>query len=327
MKVPKAKKEKGVVIYQTKSGAIELRGDFGHETIWATQKQLAGVFEVDVRTINEHIKNIFKTGELQENTVIRKFRITASDGKEYLTSHYNLDAIISVGYRVNSKTATRFRQWATRTLRGYIVDGYAINKKRIAVNYAQFLGVVEDIKKLLPAGSPVDPKDAVELITLFADTWLSLDAYDRELLPEGKLTKKKVSVNPEKISKDLAELRKTLIKKGEATDMFGKERSVGSISGIVGNVMQSFGGNEVYPTVEEKAAHLFYFMIKNHPFTDGNKRSGAFAFVWFLKQAKVLNTQKLTPSALTALTVLVAASDPGEKEKIIKLILNLISKR
>jgi prophage maintenance system killer protein len=124
----------------------------------------------------------------------------------------------------------------------------------------------------------------------------------------------------------LVELRNVLIEKGEATEVFGNERSKGSISGIVGNIMQSFGGVDVYPTIEEKAAHILYFMVKNHPFTDGNKRSGAFAFVWFLKETKILNTQKLTPQALTALTVLVAESDANDKEKIIKLILNLISK-
>ena len=179
-----------------------------------------------------------------------------------------MDVVLSVGYRVNSKTATEFRKWATKTLRKYIVDGYAINKNRIAKNYAQFLSVVEDIKKLLPAGSSVNAGDAVELILLFADTWLSLDAYDRELLSKGKLTKKKVDLTGDKISKDLFTLRKTLIEKGEATDIFGSERSAGAVSGIVGNVMQTFGGNELYPTVEEKAAHLLYFMVKNHPFED-----------------------------------------------------------
>ena len=124
----------------------------------------------------------------------------------------------------------------------------------------------------------------------------------------------------------MVELRNVLIEKGEATEVFGNERSKGSISGIIGNIMQSFGGADVYPTIEEKAAHILYFMVKNHPFTDGNKRSGAFAFVWFLKETKILNTQKLTPQALTALTVLVAESDANDKEKIIKLILNLISK-
>jgi hypothetical protein len=240
--------------------------------------------------------------------------------------HYNLDMILSVGYRVNSSKATLFRQWATKTLRSYIIDGFAINRSRIAKNHEHFLSVVEDLKKLLPTTSAIDPKDAIELISLFADTWLSLDAYDRELLPKGKLTKKKVSITPEQIAKDLATLRKTLIEKGEASDVFGNERSAGSVSGIVGNVLQAFGGSDVYPTIEEKAAHLLYFMVKNHPFTDGNKRSGAFAFVWLLKQARILDIRRLTPSALTALTVLVAESDPSHKDKTVKLILNMIAK-
>ena len=254
---------------------------------------------------------------------MQKMHIANSDKPVIL---YSLDVVLGVGYRTNSKVAIEFRKWATKTLRSYIVDGFAVNKDRIAKNYAQFLKVVEDIKKLLPASSSVGPGDAVELISLFADTWLSLDAYDKGLLSKGKLTKKKVSLTGDEISKDLLILRKTLIKKGEATDIFGSERSVGTVSGIVGNVMQSFGGKELYPTVEEKAAHLLYFMVKNHPFTDGNKRSGAFAFVWFLRQTKILNTNKLTSSALTALTVLVAESDPNNKDQIIKLILNLLSK-
>ena len=137
-----------VVIYQAKSGAIELRGDFSRETVWASQTQIAEAFEVNVRTINEHIQNIFKTGELNEKATIRNFRIVQKEGERKVdrdVKHYNLDMILSVGYRVNSKRATLFRQWATKTLRGYIVDGFAVNKKRIAVNYAQFLSVVEDI--------------------------------------------------------------------------------------------------------------------------------------------------------------------------------------
>lgn len=319
---------KNLVIYQAKNGAIELRGDFSRETIWATQAQIADAFEVDVRTVNEHIQNILVTRELDPKATIRNFRIVQKEGQrdiERELKHYNLDMVLSVGYRVNSKKATLFRQWATKTLRSYIVDGFAINKARIIKNYEHFLGVVDDIRKLLPAGSSVNPKDAIELVSLFADTWLSLDAYDRELLPKGKLTKKKVSLTADKISADLTALRTSLIEKGEATDVFGNERSKGSVSGIIGNVMQSFGGQELYPTVEEKAAHLLYFMVKNHPFTDGNKRSGAFAFVWFLKQAGMLDIGKITPSVLTAITVLVAESDPSHKDKTVKLILNLIS--
>jgi len=320
---------KNIVIYQAKSGAIELRGDFTRETIWATQAQIAEAFEVNVRTINEHIQNILKTKELNKEATVRNFRIVQKEGKREIDrdiKHYNLDMILSVGYRVNSKKATSFRQWATKTLRSYIVDGFAVNKNRIAKNYQQFLTVVQDIKKLLPAGPAMEARDAVELVSLFADTWLSLNAYDKDSLPKGKLTKKKVELTADKIIDSLTELKTELIRKSEATDIFGMERSRGSVAGIVGNVMQSFGGKELYESAEEKAAHLLYFMVKNHPFTDGNKRSGAFAFVWFLKQANILNVSKLTPSALTALTILVASSDPKDKDKVIALILNLIAK-
>ncbi|MDP1706833.1 MAG: virulence protein RhuM/Fic/DOC family protein [bacterium] len=326
----KAGKNRNTIIYQAKNGAIELRGDFTRETIWATQAQIAQLFDVTPQNITLHLNNIFKEKELSMKSTCKDSLQVKIEGKrkiERIAKFYNLDAIIAVGYRINSVMGTNFRIWATKTLRGYITEGFAVNKNRITQNYRQFLGVVEDIKKLLPNESALNPKDAVELISLFADTWLSLDAYDRDLSFRGKLTKKKAVLTSEKISEDLARLRNNLIGKGEATDMFGSERNRGAISGIVGNVMQSFGGKELYPTIEEKAAHLLYFMVKNHPFIDGNKRSGAFAFVWFLKEAGILDIQKLTPSALTALTVLVAESNPNEKDKIVKLILNLISNK
>lgn len=327
MTLKKIPKNKGVIIYQAKNGAIELRGDFSKETIWATQAQIASIFAIDRSVATKHIWNILKDKELDENSVCANFAHTAEDGKTYQVQYYNLDVILAVGYRTNSARAIQFRQWATKTLRSYIVDGFAINKNRIAKNYSQFLSVVDDIKKLLPSGSSVDPKDAIELVSIFADTWLSLDAYDRDALPKGKLTKKRVELTAEKVTDSLAELRAQLIHKSEATDMFGAERSKGSVAGIIGNVMQSFGGKEIYESVEEKAAHLLYFMVKNHPFADGNKRSGAFAFVWFLKQANILDMSKLTPSALTALTILVASSDPKDKHKVVDLILNLIARK
>ena len=330
MVAKKTKPDKGAFIYQAKNGAIELRGDFSRETIWATQVQMAEAFEVNTRTVNEHVQNILKTNELSDRATVRNFWIVQKEGKREVDrdiKHYNLDMILSVGYRVNSKKATLFRQWATKTLREHVTQGFTINRSRIKTNYEAFLTVAKDIQKLLPVTSAINPSDAIELISLFADTWLSLDAYDRGTLPKGKLTKKKVALTAEKITKSLVELKAELIDRNEATDIFGMERSFGSVAGIIGNVMQSFAGNEVYPTVEEKAAHLLYFMVKNHPFTDGNKRSGAYAFVWFLKQAKLLDLSKLTPSALTALTVLVAESDAIHKDKTIKLILNLISKK
>lgn len=323
----KVKKE--VIIYQSKAGAIELKGDFQQETLWASQAQIATAFSVDIRTINEHIVNIYKTGELLENATLRNFRIVQKEGKREILrniKHYNLDMILSVGYRVNSKKATMFRQWATKTLREHIVKGYTLNRKRIAKNYGQFIEAVEKVKALLPAGMKTDTGSILELIKIFADTWVSLSAYDREQFSVGKTTKKKVALAGHELSTGIAELKKELQESGDASELFAVEKNPGAVAGIVGNVMQSFGGKELYPSVEVKAAHLLYFMVKNHPFTDGNKRSGAFAFVWFLRKTGRLDTARLNSAALTALTLLIAESQPKDKEKMTGLVAMLLGK-
>ncbi len=325
----KNKIQNSVIVYHAKNGAIELRGDVRAETVWATQAQIAEAFDVNVRTVNEHIKNIYRTGELSEKATIRNFRIVQKEGRREVerdVTHYNLDAVLSVGYRVNSKKATAFRQWATKTLRQHITKGYTLNPKVIKNNYAEFQKAIENIKRLLPAGSSIDHASVLELVSVFADTWLSLDAYDKDALQSKGATKKRVAVTAEKLVSSIADFKSILVDKGEATEIFAVERSVGAISGIVGNVMQSFGGNDLYITVEEKAAHLIYFIIKNHPFVDGNKRSGAYAFVWFLRQAKILDITRITPPALTALTLFIAESDPVHKEKMIRLVLQLLKK-
>ena len=328
MKSQKTKKE--AVIYQAKSGAIELRGDFGKETVWATLDQIAEVFGRDKSVVSRHLKNIYKEGELDASSTVAKNATVQTEGKrkvERIIEYYNLDAILSVGYRVNSKTATQFRQWATKTLREHIVDGYTINKSRIAQNYDGFLKAVADVKALLPAGTVMDAESILELITLFSDTWLSLDAYDKDALVTKGATKKSVKITAEMFAEALGSLKESLIEKGEATDLFATERERGSLAGIIGNVMQAFGGSDAYPTVEEKAAHFLYFVIKNHPFIDGNKRSGAYAFVWFLAKAKVLDTTRITPPALTAVTLLVAESDPAHKDKMVGLILTMLARK
>lgn len=320
---------KNLVIYQAKSGAIEFRGDFTHDTIWATQAQIAEVFGVNVRTVNEHLKNIYKTEELEEIATIRKFRIVQVEGNrtvEREVNHYNLDTIISVGYRVNSKTATEFRKWATKTLREYITKGYVLDRKKIQKNYAEFLETITTIQNLLPEQGNIDPKLVLELVKEFSSTWTALDAYDKESLKAIGTTKKSIKLSGEELTKAIGDLRTILIKQGEATEMFAEEKHKGNIEGIVGSVMQSFGGKDVYPTLEEKASHLLYFMVKNHPFTDGNKRSGAFAFVWFLNKTKLLNRNKITPEALTALTLLIAESNPKNKEQMTGLIVSLLKK-
>ncbi|MEK7545068.1 MAG: Fic family protein [Patescibacteria group bacterium] len=178
---------------------------------------------------------------------------------------------------------------------------------------------------LLPSGGAIGAVDAIGLIKMFASTWLSLDAYDKIKLPTAGATKKQVEFTAEELKEALQKLKHELMERGETTDLFGSERGGQSVAGIVGNIFQTFGGNDVYPTVEEKAAHLLYFMVKNHPYVDGNKRSGAFAFIWFLKQAGILNPARLTAEALTAITLFVAESNPKDKDKMVGLILLLLN--
>ena len=317
-------KNKQIVIYQTPSGAIELRGDFNKETIWATQVNIADLFGTKRPAITKHLRNIFKEKELDEKSVCSILEHTAADGKIYKTQYYNLDAIIAVGYRVNSKRATHFRIWATKTLKEHLLKGYTINRKQIGKNYDAFMKAVGDIQTLLPEHVTLDPKTVLDLIKEFASTWVSLDAYDKETLKVIGTTLKAVKLSGEELTETIAKLRSELMDKGEATDLFAQERRAGSIGGIVGSVMQSFGGKPLYVTAEEKAAHLLYFMVKNHPFTDGNKRSGAFAFVWFLRKARVKGGRNINSASLTALTLLIAESDPKKKEQMVALVTQLL---
>ncbi len=189
---------------------------------------------------------------------------------------YSLDVVLSVGYRTSSKKAIDFRKWANKILKQHIISGYTINRNRVAQNYEKFLQAVSDVKALLPKGNKIKAQDILELVNAFADTWFSLDAYDSDRLPGTGATKKQVVFTADELMLAILELKKKLIIGKQATELFAKERSREATAGIVGNVMQSFGGKDLYPSVEEKATHLLYFMVKNHPFADGNKRSGAF---------------------------------------------------
>ena len=313
--------QKEIIIYQAKNGAIELRGDFSRETIWATQAQIVELFSVDQSVVSRHIQNIFKDGEIDPKSNMQKMHIANSDKP---TVFYSLDVILGIGYRANSGRAIVFRKWATEVLRKHITDGYTINKSRIAKNYSTFLKAVDEVKHLLPEGGTVDAGSALELARMFAATWLALTAYDRSDLPSAGATRTQVVITGEELTRALAEVRKELTARNDAGDLFGIERSAGGIAGIIGNVCQSFGGKDVYLSIEEKAAHLLYFLVKNHPFADGNKRSGAFSFVWFLRKAKLLDVARFTPEALTALTLLVAESKASDKERMIGLILLLL---
>ena len=316
-----------MVIYQAKSGAIELKGDFSKETFWATQAQIAEMFDVTPQNVTLHLGNIFKDKELEIKATCKESLQVQIEGKRKIERNvklYNLDAIIAVGYRINSTVGTKFRQWATKTLRTHIVDGYTINRSRIGKNYDAFMKSVGDIQALLPEHVMLDPKSVLELIKEFASTWVSLDAYDKESLTAIGSTKKAVKLGGEELVEAISHLRSELMKNKEATEIFARERKSGSVEGIVGNVMQSFGKKSLYPTIEEKAANLLYFIVKDHPFVDGNKRSGAFAFIWFLRKAKAKNMQSINPGALTALTLLVAESTPTKKDQVVALITQIL---
>jgi len=259
------KKENKIVIYQTKTGAIELKEDASSKTMWGTLQQIADLFDTDKSGISRHIKNIFDSKELNRKATVAKIATVQKEGKREVSrdiEYYNLDMILSIGYRVNSIKATTFRQWATKTLHSHIIDGYTINKKRLAKNYHSFLKAIDQVRALLPSSTSMGATDALQLVKMFASTWFSLDAYDRENLPKKGATKKEFEVTAKELTDALTNLKTNLVENGQASVIFGTTRPQQSVEGILGNVLQSFGGEDLYPTLEEKAAHLLYFTVK-----------------------------------------------------------------
>lgn len=317
--------ENDIILYTTSTGDVKVEVRYEDDTFWLTQKKMAELFGVETHTVNYHLKEIFKSNELIEDSVIRKIRTTASDGKKYKTNFYNLDAIISVGYRVNSSQATQFRIWATERLRDYIIKGYAINENRIEQNKKQFLKTIQDLKILTKDNDLIEIQDVLSLIEDFSNTWFSLNRFDNNELPDSGSEKLSIKISGKELKSDLSKLKQTLIDKEEATELFAQEKNEGNLEGIFGNVFQSVFGEDAYPTIEEKAAHLLYFIVKNHPFNDGNKRSGAFAFVWLLQKAGMNFIQNISTQTLTVLTLLIATSHPSEKEKMVGLVLLLLN--
>lgn len=326
-------KDSKMVIYQAKSGAIEMRGDLNKETIWATQDQIARVFNVQRPAVTKHLRNIFKEGELSEKAVCSILEHTARDGKNYKTSFYNLDAIIAVGYRVNSKSATAFRIWATKTLKEYVLRGYVLNEKRFKESH---INTLRDIQKTVAFIQEValrkqldqdEMKSLLSVVRDYAHSWELLDQYDKGDVIVASSKKKTKLLDYENVREALDTLKDELVKKGEAGDLFSKERD-GTFQGILKTIHQTFDGKELYSSLEEKAANLLYFVIKDHPFFDGNKRSGAFLFIWFLQINKVLfrknGERKINDSALVTLALLIAQSDPRDKEQMVALTTQLI---
>jgi prophage maintenance system killer protein len=327
----KVQKKKGLIIYQGAGGAIEFRGDWRKETIWATQEQIALLFSVQRPAITKHISNILKEGELIEKAVCSILEHTAVDGKKYKTQFYNLDAIIAIGYRVNSKQATYFRIWATKILKEHLFKGYTLDQKRLVHTTAKISELQKTIHLITSVRDKRLSSDVAEgllsVIRQYADTWTTLNEYDTGTLVKRSGKKKSKHLAYEEVIGSLSSLKTELIRKGEAGELFAVERE-NTFAGILRTVYQTFNGEELYRSIEDKAAHLLYFIIKDHPFFDGNKRSGAFVFIRFLDLNSALSRKDgsivMGAAALTALALLVAESRPEEKEQMIALITHLL---
>lgn len=321
-----------LIIYEQDDRQVEVRLDAQRDTVWLSQRQMADLFETSSDNISLHLRNIFTDGELNEAATAEDSSVVRQEGKRQVTRklrHYNLDAIISVGYRISSRRAVQFRQWATRTLREHLTQGYTLNRQRLEANARELEAALQLVKKA--AQSPDLLADAgrglVDIVTRYAQTFLLLQRFDEGLLTEPPEQRGGILPTLSEARQALARLKADLMARGEATDLFARERG-DAFDALLGNLDQSVFGEPAYPSVEAKAAHLLYFVIKNHPFSDGNKRSGAFLFVDFLNRNGRLMDATGNPVindiGLAALALLVAESDPAHKETMIHLVMNML---
>ncbi len=311
-----------IQLYTSEDGKIALQVSFEQETVWLTQAQMAELFTKDVRTINEHIGNVFSEGELERDPTIRKFRIVRQEGNRQVSreiEHYNLDMIISVGYRVKSKRGVQFRQWATQTLKQFLVQGYAINERHLQEKGIEFSQAVALLSRTLTNQALVNDNGqaVISVVQDYARTWSLLQAYDEQSLVENRVKQPAMKALVfDEVLQAIEQLKQTLIEKGEATALFGQQRSDGLASAIA-TIEQGFGEEWFYPNIASRAAHLLYFVIKNHPFADGNKRTGSFLFLWYLRLNQGLLAkpveQLINDNTLVALALLVAESLPEQK--------------
>jgi len=319
-----------VLIYESPDGQTSIDVKLENETVWLNLNQISSLFERDKSVISRHISNIFKEGELERNSVVAKNATTGTDGKVYQVEYFNLDLIISIGYRVNSTRGTQFRIWANKILKDYLVKGYAVNEKRLQEQSRQLEELKQTVKLL---GNVVTSKDLssdeasglLKVITDYTYALDVLDQYDHQVLEIHDTTRKELF----QITYDEAiKAIKGLHEKFGGSSLFGNEKDE-SFEGSLAAIYQTFGGQDLYPSVEEKAAHLLYFVIKNHSFSDGNKRIAAFLFVWFLEKNGILykadGNRRIADNALVALTLMIAESKPEEKDMMVKVVVNLIN--
>jgi prophage maintenance system killer protein len=317
-----------IVLYQTPDGKTALDVRLSKDTVWLSQAQMVDLFQRNQSVISRHIRNVFEEGELDAESNMQKMHIANSDKPVVF---YSLDAIISVGYRVNSKRGVQFRIWATQTLKDHLVRGYTLNERRLQEKGIEMEQAIRLLSRTLERNELIreEGRGVLEVITRYAKSWLLLRQYDEDRLgiPERRKPAR-AALNYPAAKEAITTLKARLIERGEATALFGQEQGE-QLAGILGAVEQTFNGDPLYPSIEEKAAHLLYFIIKDHPFSDGNKRIGSFLFILFLRSNGYLNdaagSAKINDNALVALALLTAESEPGHKELMIRLIMNLLA--
>lgn len=317
-----------IEIYQGTDGLTQIEVKFEEDTVWLNQKQLGELFGKDVRTISEHIKTIYKSQELEKNSTIRNFRIVQIEGKRNIErniDHFNLDMIISVGYKVNSKQGIQFRQWATKRLKDYLIQGYAINENRLAQKEQEVQTLKDGIRILSRAIQQKEEDQNLDWLNHFAKGLELLDDYDHENLDKKGLSKRKASYP------DLAQYQEVIksMKSEFESGVFGKEKD-GSFESAIAQISKGFGEEDFYPTLEEKAATLLYLIVKNHGFVDGNKRIAAACFLLFLQSNNLLNTSEgisiISNDALASLTLFIASSKPEEMDTVKKLVISVLNR-
>ena len=323
-----------IIIYQNKDNQVQIDVQFEQETLWLSQKRMAELFDKDSDTIGLHLRNIYSEGELDEIATTEFFTVVQKEGKRDVSrtiKFYNLDAIISVGYRVNSKRGTQFRQWATQRLKDYLVKGYAINEKRLVEAESKFQELKQAVKLLesVVNAKEITGDEAQGLLKVLSDYAFALDIldqYDHQTLKISETEDQEIF----KISyPEAIKAIEGLKTKFGGSNWFGNEKD-DSFKSSLETIYQTFDGIDLYPSVQEKAGHLLYFVTKNHSFSDGNKRIAAFLFVWFLERNALLyheGKKVIDDNALVALTLMIAESKPDDKNMMVKVIINLINNK
>jgi prophage maintenance system killer protein len=319
-----------IIIYQSQDGKTSFEVKLESETVWLSLNQIADLFSRDKSVVSRHISNLFKEKELDKSSVVAKNATTGPDGKTYQVEYYNLDVIISVGYRVKSQSGTQFRLWANKVLKDYLTKGYTIDKKRFEEQSSKLEDLKQTVRLLgnVIANKELNSDEATGLLKIVTDYTYALDVldqYDHQVLQINNTTTQEIfQITYPAAMSAIKELKD----KFGGSVLFGNEKD-DSFQGSLAAIYQTFGGQDLYPSVEEKAANLLYFVIKNHSFSDGNKRIAAFLFVWFLEKNDVLyrsdGSKRIADNALVALTLMIAESKPEEKEMMIKVVVNLIN--